>query len=48
VLTRGWGLMALGVLALVTPPAWGDVWLGAGFGLLQVIFGRYIWRKHGG
>lgn len=48
VLALGWCLMTLGVLALITPPAWGDVYLGAGFGLLQVIFGLFIWRKHGG
>ena len=40
--------MALGVAALVTPPAWGNVWLGIGFGGLQVGFGLYIARRHGG
>ena len=41
-------VMALGVAALVTPPAWGNVWLGMGFGLLQLAFGLYIARRHGG
>jgi hypothetical protein len=41
-------LMALGLAALVTPPAWGDVWLGAGFGGLHVVGGLYIARRHGG
>ena len=40
--------MALGVAALLTPPAWGNIWLGLGFGALQVVFGLYIARKHGG
>jgi hypothetical protein len=48
VLGLGCLLMAIGVIALVTPAEWGNVWLGLGFGLLQIMFGGYIWRKHGG
>jgi len=44
----GLAFMALGVAALVTPPAWGNVWLGMGFGGLQLAFGLYIARRHGG
>jgi hypothetical protein len=44
----GVAFMALGVAALATPPAWGDVWLGIGFGGLQLAFGLYIARRHGG
>jgi hypothetical protein len=44
----GVAFMALGVAALVTPPAWGNVWLGMGFGGLQLAFGLYIARRHGG
>ena len=44
----GVALMALGVAALATPPAWGNVWLGIGFGGLQLAFGLYIARRHGG
>ena len=44
----GLSFMALGIAALVTPPSWGNVWLALGFGLLQVIFGGYIARRHGG
>jgi hypothetical protein len=40
--------MALGVLAMLTPPAWGDVWLALGFGVLQILFGAYIANRHGG
>lgn len=40
--------MALGVAALITPPAWGNIWLGIGFGGLQLGFGSYIARRHGG
>jgi hypothetical protein len=44
----GLAFMALGVAALVTPAAWGTVWLGTGFGALQVALGWYIARRHGG
>jgi len=44
----GLAFMALGAAALVTPPSWGNVWLGLGFGVLQIGFGIYIARKHGG
>ena len=44
----GVALMALGIAALVTHPAWGNVWLGIGFGVLQITFGLYIARRHGG
>ena len=40
--------MALGIAAIVTPPEWGNVWLAIGFGGLQVGFGIYIARNHGG
>lgn len=40
--------MALGVGAVATVGQWPDVWLGAGFGGLQIIFGIIITRKHGG
>jgi hypothetical protein len=48
VLVVGLCFMALGALALVTPPEWGNMWLGLGFGALQVGFGVYIARRHGG
>ncbi|PYR41075.1 MAG: hypothetical protein DMF95_31855 [Acidobacteria bacterium] len=44
----GVAFMALGIAALVTPSAWGNVWLGVGFGGLQLVFGLYIARRHGG
>jgi hypothetical protein len=40
--------MVLGVGSLSTPVAWRDLWLGAGFGVLQIVFGIYIVRNHGG
>ena len=40
--------MALGIAALVTPPAWGNIWLGLGFGVLHVVCGLYIARKYEG
>jgi hypothetical protein len=44
----GLAFMALGAVAMVTPPAWGNAWLALGFGALQVGFGIYIARNHGG
>ena len=40
--------MALGIAAILTPPEWGNVWLAIGFGGLQLGFGIYIARNHGG
>ena len=40
--------MTFGMLAIVTPPQWGNLWLAAGFGGLQIGFGVYIARNHGG
>jgi hypothetical protein len=41
-------LMALGAAALFSPAAWGDVFMAAGFGALQIGFGIWIARHHGG
>jgi hypothetical protein len=40
--------MATGIAAILTPAQWGNVWLAIGFGGLQVGFGIYIARNHGG
>jgi hypothetical protein len=40
--------MVLGVVSIFTPPALRDLWLAAGFGALQIGFGAYIARNHGG
>jgi hypothetical protein len=40
--------MTLGIAAIVTPPAWANIWLAIGFGGLHVAFGIYIARNHGG
>ena len=39
--------MVLGAFALAMPN-WEDIWLGAGFGGLHVIFGLLIARRYGG
>jgi hypothetical protein len=44
----GAAFMALGTLAMFAPAAWANVILGAGFGLLHVVFGAWIARRHGG
>ena len=40
--------MFVGAGALFCPPAWGDAFMGAGFGLLHIIFGLHIARNYGG
>ena len=44
----GVGFMLVGALALFAPPAWGDEFMAVGFGVLHIVFGLVIWRKHGG
>lgn len=44
----GGAFMAVGVAALFTRAAWGNLWMAAGFGVTHVIFGVLIAREHGG
>jgi hypothetical protein len=44
----GLAFMALGAVALIAPPSWGDALLAAGFGGLHLIFGAFIAWRHGG
>jgi hypothetical protein len=41
-------LMGLGATALFAPAAWGDALMAAGFGVVQIGFGIWIARHHGG
>lgn len=41
-------LMALGAGALFTPAAWGNIFMAAGFGLVQIAFGLWIALRYGG
>jgi hypothetical protein len=41
-------LMVLGAAALFAPPAWGDAFMAAGFGILQILFGAWIAKYYGG
>ncbi len=40
--------MALGAASLFFPPGWTNLFMAAGFGLLHILFGIIIARKHGG
>jgi hypothetical protein len=40
--------MALGAIALLAPPGWGELLLAVGFGGLHIIFGLIIARRYGG
>ena len=40
--------MLLGALALLSPAAWGDAWMAAGFGGLHLAFGFLIAKQYGG
>ena len=44
----GAACMMLGVAAFASPPAWGHVYMAAGFGVLQIVFGIVIGRRYGG
>jgi hypothetical protein len=44
----GAAFMVLGAGAVLTPAAWANAWLAAGFGLLHITFGLWIARRHGG
>lgn len=44
----GAAFMGAGVGALLTPASWGNAWMAVGFGVLHIVFGAVIWRKHGG
>ena len=44
----GAGFLAFGAAALFTAPELGNLWLGAGFGGLQIVFGAIIARRYGG
>ena len=41
-------LMLLGGAALFAPASWGDAFMGAGFGVVQIGFGWWIARHYGG
>jgi hypothetical protein len=40
--------VALGAAALVSPSSWGNGYMTAGFGAMQIVFGLVIARKYGG
>lgn len=44
----GVGFILVGACALFAPAAWGDAFMAAGFGVLHVVFGALIARRHGG
>ncbi|MFQ5718604.1 MAG: hypothetical protein ACE5IK_03560 [Acidobacteriota bacterium] len=44
----GLSFMLVGAAALLSPEGWGDGFMAAGFGLLHIVFGVLIARRHGG
>lgn len=44
----GWCFIAIGALAFALPAVYGNVLMGASFGLLHIIFGAIIARRFGG
>ncbi|HKS05542.1 MAG TPA: hypothetical protein VJR92_04440 [Gemmatimonadaceae bacterium] len=44
----GLAFLAVGTVALFSPPSWSAWCLAAGFGALHVVFGLLIARRHGG
>jgi hypothetical protein len=40
--------MSLGAISLLTPARWGDLFLVLGFGVVHIVFGTLIARRHGG
>jgi hypothetical protein len=44
----GLGFMVLGLAAFASPPMWGDAYMAAGFGGLNILFGAIIARRYGG
>ncbi|MDQ2901641.1 MAG: hypothetical protein M3Y07_17860 [Acidobacteriota bacterium] len=44
----GMCFLGIGAVAVLSPAAWGNWLLAAGFGALQIVFGWIIARRHGG
>ena len=44
----GWFFMALGAIAFAIPAHYGNMMMGASFGMLHIIFGAIIAKKYGG
>ena len=44
----GVSFMLLGTAALFSPQEWSNIYMGCGFGGLQIIFGAVIARRYGG
>jgi hypothetical protein len=44
----GLTFILVGAIALFAPTSWGNLFMAGGFGVLHILFGAVIWRKHGG
>jgi hypothetical protein len=44
----GWCFMGLGALLFALPPGYGNIFMGASFGVLHIVFGAIIAKRYGG
>ncbi len=44
----GWCFIVMGAVAFVLPTSYGNLMMGASFGLLHIVFGAIIARRYGG
>ncbi len=44
----GWIFIALGAVAAFAPADWGNILMALGFGVLHIVFGLIVARRHGG
>ena len=48
VMIAGGAFIGLGAVTLTAPPSWSPMLLAAGFGLIHIVLGFLVMRRHGG